>query len=89
MDDKKSIRELYDEIEESFNFDLVEKKHYKEAVARRREKSDLLENCLSQEDFDLVQEYIEKDNEVSAIEMEEAFVKGFSMAYKFLMDSLQ
>ena len=88
MDDKKSIRELFKEIEESFNFDLAEKEHYKKSVASRRKKSDLLNNCLSQEDFDLLQEYLEEDNVVSEIEMEEAFVKGFSMAYKLLIDSL-
>ena len=89
MDDRKSIRELFKDIEESFNFDLVEKANYKEAFARKKEKTKLLENCLSKENFDLFQEYIDKDNQLSSIEIEEAFVKGFSMAYKFLMDSLQ
>lgn len=88
MVDKKSVRELFKAIEEQFNFDLVELDRYKEVVNRRRNKSDLIENSISKQDFDLLQEYLEIENEASSIEMEEAFVKGFSTAYQLLIDSL-
>ncbi len=88
MVDKKSVRELFKAIEEQFNFDLVELDRYKEVVNRRRNKSDLIENSVSKQDFDLIQEYLEIENEASSIEMEEAFVKGFSTAYQLLIDSL-
>lgn len=88
MVDKKSVRELFKAIEEQFNFDLVELDKYKEVVNRRRNKSDLIENSVSKQDFDLIQEYLEIENEASSIEMEEAFVKGFSTAYQLLIDSL-
>ena len=88
MVDKKSVRELSKAIEEQFNFDLVELDRYKEVVNRRRNKSDLIENSVSKQDFDLIQEYLEIENEASSIEMEEAFVKGFSTAYQLLIDSL-
>ncbi len=88
MVDKKSVRELFKAIEEQFNFDLVEVDKYKEVVNRKRNKSDLIENSISKQDFDLLQEYLEIENEASSIEMEEAFVKGFSTAYQLLIDSL-
>ena len=88
MVDKKSVRELFKAIEEQFNFDLVELDRYKEVVNRRRNKSDLIENSVSKQDFDLIQEYLEIENEASSIEMEEAFVRGFSTAYQLLIDSL-
>lgn len=88
MVDKKFVRELFKAIEEQFNFDLVELDKYKEVVNRRRNKSDLIENSVSKQDFDLIQEYLEIENEASSIEMEEAFVKGFSTAYQLLIDSL-
>jgi len=88
MVDKKSVRELFKAIEEQFNFDLVEVDRYKEVVNRRRNKSELIENSVSKQDFDLIQEYLEIENEASSIEMEEAFVKGFSTAYQLLIDSL-
>lgn len=88
MVDKKSVRELFKAIEEQFNFDLVELDKYKEVVNRRRDKSNLIENSVSKQDFDLIQEYLEIENEATSIEMEEAFVKGFSTAYQLLIDSL-
>lgn len=88
MVDKKSVRELYKAAEEKFNFELVELERYKEVVNRRKNKSDLIKNSISKQDFDLLQEYIEIENEASSIEMEEAFVKGFSTAYQLLIDSL-
>ena len=83
MVDKKSVRELFKALEEQFNFDLVALDKYKEV-----KQSEIIENELSKQDFDLVQEYLELDNEVSSVEMEEAFVKGFSTAYQLLIDSL-
>lgn len=88
MVDKKSVRELFKALEEQFNFDLVELDKYKEVISRRKQQSEIIENELSKQDFDLVKEYLEIENEVSAIEMEEAFVKGFSTAYQLLIDSL-
>lgn len=88
MVDKKSVRELFKAIEEQFNFDLVELDRYKEVVNRRRDKSNLIENSVSKQDFDLIQEYLEIENEATSIEMEEAFAKGFSTAYQLLIDSL-
>ena len=88
MVDKKSVRELFKAIEEQFNFDLVELDKYKEVVNRRRNKSDLIESSVSKQDFDLIQEYLEIENEAPSIEMEEAFVRGFSTAYQLLIDSL-
>ncbi len=89
MVDKKSVRELFKAIEEQFNIELVEVDKYKEVVSRRRNKADLIENSVSKQDFELIQEYLEIENEASSIEMEEAFVKGFSTAYQLLIDSLQ
>ncbi len=89
MVDKKSVRELFKAIEESFNFELVENGRYKEATNRRKNKIDAIQNSVSKQDFDLLQEYIEIENEVSSIEMEEVFVKGFSVAMQLIVDSLQ
>ena len=88
MVDKKSVRELFKALEEQFNFDLVELDRYKEVTRKKKKQSEIIENELSKQDFDLVQEYLELDNEVSSVEMEEAFVKGFSTAYQLLIDSL-
>lgn len=89
MVDKKVIRELFRAVEEKFNFELVKCEKYKEVVKRRRNKADFIEKNISEEDFELLQEYIEIENEVTAIELEEAFVKGFSTAVQLIRESLQ
>ena len=89
MADKKSVRELFKGIEENFNFELAENGRYQEAVNRRRNKIDFIESSVSKQDFNLLQEYIEIENEVSAIELEEVFVKGFSIACQLIIDSLE
>ncbi len=88
MASKTSVRELFISFEESINEKIVKKEEYKAAMARRNEKSDLMKNCYSKEDFCLLQEYLEIENEISSIEMEEAFVNGFSIAVELLIDSL-
>ena len=65
MVDKKSVRELFNAIEEQFNIDLIQLDKYKEVVSRRRNKSNLIENSVSKQDFDLIQEYLEIENEAS------------------------
>ena len=89
MVDKKSVRELFKVIEEQFNFELVENEIYKEIINRRRNKEDFIKNSISEHDFDLLQEYLEIENEASSVEMEEAFVKGFSAAIQLIVESLQ
>lgn len=87
--DKKAIRELYKGIEEDLSVELTNNKKYKEIVNRRRNKEEVIRTDLSNSEFELIQEYIEIENEASAVEMEEAFVKGFSIAYLLLIDSLR
>lgn len=87
--DKKAVRELYKGIEEILSKELVKNDKYKEIVNRRSAKEDEIKSDVSKSEFDLIQEYIEIENEASAAEMEEAFVKGFTMAFQLLIDSLR
>lgn len=88
MKDKKEIRKIYLSIEENFNNELVELDSYKEISNRVKEKEDLLETCLTRNDFELFEEYLDTEVESTNLVMEESFIKGFSMAYKLLIDSL-
>lgn len=47
----ESIRELYKMIEDQFNAELIKTDAYKEACTRRRQKRELVETCLSKEEF--------------------------------------
>lgn len=89
MKDKKAIRKLYSSLEEEFSQEFISLESYKEVAARRNEKEDVLKNCVSQEDFELVQEFVEIKNEITSLEVEEAFIKGFSTASQLFIDSLR
>lgn len=89
MKDKKSVRKLYSSIEEEFSQEFISLESYKEVAKRRNKKEDVLKNCVSEEDFELIQEFIEIKNEITSLEVEEAFIKGFSMAYQLLIDSVR
>ena len=89
MVEKKSIKDLFALLEESINEDIANDEEYKEAIYRRDIKLDLIEKSYSKEEFDLLQEYIEIKNELGSIQMEKAFISGFSFAIQLIMDSLQ
>lgn len=85
----ESIRDLYKMVEDQFNAELIKTDAYKEACTRRRQKRELVETCLSKEEYAILQEYLDVYNEVASVEMEEAFVKGFTLANQLLIDSLR
>ena len=89
MKDREEIRKLYLSIEEEFNCELILLDSYKEIINRVNREEELLETCLNKNDFKLFENYIETENEMTALIMEESFVKGFSVAYKLLIDSLR
>lgn len=89
MKDKKEIRKLYLSIEEEFNCELILLDSYKEIMSRINREEELLETCLNKNDYKLFENYMETENEMTALIMEESFIKGFSVAYKLLIDSLR
>lgn len=89
MADKQNIRDLYLAIEEDFNMELVKFTSYKEIVKRRNEMEELLNTCLTESEYKLFDEYISIESEMESFEMQQAFIKGFSTAYKLLLDSLK
>ena len=89
MKDKKSIRELYLAIENEFNDELVLMDTYKEIINRRINKAEFLEKELTKNNFDQFREYVDIESEMQGFQMEEAFVKGFSIAYQLFVESFQ
>lgn len=89
MKDKEEIRKLYLAIEEEFNTELVKLVSYKEIVNRRNTTEELLNNCLNENEYKIFDEYISIESEMESFEMQQAFIKGFVIAYKLLIDSLR
>ena len=49
---------------------------------------DKLEKLIDKETFDLITKALEYQSEMSSVEMEEAFIEGFSLAVSSLLESL-
>ena len=89
MENKKAIRELYKLAQLDFGKELMDLETYKEVIERKRKNEELIKNCFKEDDLKIFQEYMNIQEELSAIEMEESFVKGYSLANKLFIDSLR
>ncbi len=49
---------------------------------------DKLEKLVNTETFDLITKALESQSEMSSVQMEEAFIEGFSLAVSLLLESL-
>lgn len=61
---------------------------YTENLSKCISIEDKLEKLVDTETFDLINKALEYQNEMSSVEIEEAFIEGFSLAVSLLLESL-
>lgn len=84
----KTILSLYNG-EYTFIERLVTKdSRYTDNLSKCISIEDKLEKLVDTETFDLITKALEYQNEMSSVEMEEAFIEGFSLAVSLLLESL-
>ena len=88
MKNKKSIRELYRLIQEDFTREITKTDKYKNASEKSYDLYNKVKNTMTDEEYDLFGDFVDSYTDQMVIEIEEYFVKGFSMANKFRDDSL-
>ena len=88
MKNKKSIRELYCLIQEDFTREIIKTDKYKNASEKSYDLYNKVKNTMTDEEYDLFGDFVDSYTDQMVIEIEEYFVKGFSMANKFRDDSL-
>ena len=89
MNNRKSIRKLYELIDEDFGKELVATSKYNEILNRSIEFEKQLKHSVSSSEFKIFENFLECENEMRLFEQEEYFVKGFITAYQLLIDSLR
>lgn len=89
MCSKKTIRTLYELIEEELYKEIYNSSKYKEISNRYNIQEELLKNCTREDEFEIYEQCVECNNELNWLYTEEAFLKGFSMAIQLFMDSLK
>ena len=88
MKNKKSIRELYRLIQEDFTREITKTDKYKNASEKSYDLYNKVKNTMTDEEYDLFGDFVDSYTDQMVIEIEEYFVKGFSMANKLRDDSL-
>ena len=88
MKNKKSIRELYHLIQEDFSREITKTDKYKNASEKSYNLYNQVKNTMTDEEYDLFGDFVDSYTDQMVIEIEEYFVKGFSMANKFRDESI-
>lgn len=63
-------------------------RRYTENLSKCISIEDKLEKLVDTETFDLITKALEYQNEMSSVEMEEAFIEGFSLAVSLLLEAI-
>lgn len=88
MKDKKTIKKLYSMIQEDFSREIVKTERYKEISQKSNELYEKLKDRMTEEDYDLFSDFVDRYTDQMVVEIEEYFVEGFSMANQFRDESL-
>ena len=88
MEDKKTIKKLYSLIQEDLSKEIIKTERYKEISKESNELYEQLKNKITEDEYDLFSDFVDKYTEQMVVEIEEYFVEGFSMANQFRDESL-
>lgn len=89
MNRNDAIRKLYKLVEEDVQKTIYCTDKYKEISNRRNIQEQLLEISVDESTFEVFEDYIDCENEMSILDVEESFVYGFSLAIRLMLDSLK
>lgn len=89
MQDKETIRDLYNYVQDELEEDIVNNPKYKEISKRYDEKETLLKKMIGKEEFAIFEDFVDIYTELIGLEAEENFVKGFSLANKYRDESMR
>lgn len=84
----KTILSLYNGEYTFIERPVTKNSRYTDNLSKCISIEDKLEKVVDTETFDLITKALEYQNEMSSVEMEEAFVEGFSLAVSLLLESL-
>lgn len=88
LKDKKTIKKLYSLIQEDLSKEIIKTERYKEISKESNELYEQLKNKITEDEYDLFSDFVDKYTEQMVVEIEEYFVEGFSMANQFRDESL-
>lgn len=88
MEEKETIKKIYDTIQEELSEDILKNEEYKKLDSKFSEIEKNLKNIIGIENYKKVEELLTIYILMSDLESEKSFIKGFSMANKLRDESL-
>lgn len=89
MRDKKTIRDLYNYVQDELDEIIVNNPKYKEISKRYDEKENLLKKLIGKDEFEIFEDFVDIYTELIGLEAEENFVKGFLLANRYRDESIR
>lgn len=89
MNNKKTIQKLYESLQEDLDKITSSSDEYKSLSEKLFKQYDLLTASLNPTDSEILEKYIETENELNTFEVSESFIQGFSLAIQLFIDSLK
>lgn len=84
----KTILSLYNGEYTFIERPVTKDSRYTDNLSKCISIEDKLEKLVDKETFGLITKTLEYQNEMSSVEMEEAFIEGFSLAVSLLLEAL-
>ena len=86
---KIKIEDLYDNLQEKIVKDISEDEKLNSLWKEINELDELLKNSISQEEYEIFDDYLSKEAELIDLERKKAFTYGYKLSNKLMIDSLR
>lgn len=86
---KIKIEDLYDNLQEKIVKDISEDEKLNSLWKEINELNELLKNSISQEEYEIFNDYLSKEAELIDLERKKAFTYGYKLSNKLMIDSIR
>lgn len=86
---KIKIEDLYDNFQEKIVKDISEDEKLNSLWKEINELDELLKNNISQEEYEIFDNYLSKEAELIDLERKKAFTYGYKLSNELMIDSLR
>lgn len=86
---KSKIEDLYDNLQETIVDDIENDDKIETLWNEINEIDELLKNTISQEDYQIFDEYLSKEADLIDLERKKAFAYGYNLSNKLMIESMR
>ncbi len=84
-----TIEEIYDNLQNEITKDVYKQDEINNLWDEINELSELLKNTISRENYEILDDYLLKENQLIDLERKKAFTYGYKLSNNLIIDSLR